>query len=422
MRNIGHVSGRKDKEALIQESLDVPYFQQAARYTFDPFKVFHITACYALKNIPATLPAGAKYTERTLENLFKKLDDLCAASGATLEDKMELSWLAGTDADTLYVVNRILERSFDCGVGAKTICKHVSGIPTHDIMLCDNDLSRLQKYAGGNPQEVIWQDKLDGVRTWAQVTAPNHIAYTSRRGKTFANFGKFDEHLGILAALIRSFCKVPTGSRIIFDGEVISKDRQFDKFLGNVMRQEGSDTTDFQFYIFDVIVEGKEKELRLSDRLEILSQVTKAAPSEDVILLPWQKLKSWDEISTLLTDAVTRGEEGGVCKWLSGLYEYKRSGHWCKIKKITYNSGEECLEADVPVVGKIEGTKKHAGTLGALLIDFNGVRVKVGSGYSDAQRAQFWQSMPTRITVKYQEVTANGSLRFPVFCRDRTEA
>lgn len=417
MRGIAHVSARKEKETIIRESLEEPYFQQVARYTYDPFKVYHVTACYAMKNIPAMPPSGTKYTERTLENLFKKLDDLCAAPGASLEDKMELSWLAGGDADTLYVVNRILERSFDCGVGVKTICKYVTDIPTHDIMLCDSDFTRLQKYAQGSPEQVIWQDKLDGVRTWAQVTG--HVVYTSRRGKTFANFSKFDHHLRQLATAIRAQCRISPDCRIIFDGEVIAKDRQFDKFLGNVMRQEGSDTSGFHFYIFDIIVEGHEQ-MVLATRLELLQLVMGKNPNEDVTLLPWQLVASWDDISTLLTDAVSRGEEGGVCKWLGGIYEYKRAGHWCKVKKITYMNGEGCEEADVPVVGKVEGAKKLAGTLGALLVDFNGVTVKVGSGYSDAQRIQFWESPPSRITVKYQEITANGSLRFPVFCRDRT--
>ena len=66
-----------------------------------------------------------------------------------------------------------------------------------------------------------------------------------------------------------------------------------------------------------------------------------------------------------------------------------------------------------------EGTGKHAGKLGSVIVDFEGVEVQVGSGFSDALRDQIWEDpenfIGRVIEVRYQEETPDGSLRFPTF-------
>ena len=78
---------------------------------------------------------------------------------------------------------------------------------------------------------------------------------------------------------------------------------------------------------------------------------------------------------------------------------------------------------DLPIIGYTEGTGRLAGTLGALILDFKGHKVKVGSGFSNEQRAEFWRNRDNLIgvlcEVKYKEVsydksTGAESLQFPV--------
>lgn len=88
---------------------------------------------------------------------------------------------------------------------------------------------------------------------------------------------------------------------------------------------------------------------------------------------------------------------------------------------------------DLPILGCNEGTGRLAGTLGALVLDFKGNEVKVGSGFSDEQRAEFWHGRDDLIgvlcEVKYKEVsydksTGAESLQFPVFValrKDKSE-
>jgi len=83
---------------------------------------------------------------------------------------------------------------------------------------------------------------------------------------------------------------------------------------------------------------------------------------------------------------------------------------------------------DLVVKGAFEGEGKYQGTLGGLLCDFKGVEVRVGGGYSDEERKEFWRLyqhdlkranagepllLGTLIEVEFHEITPDGSLRHP---------
>ena len=76
-------------------------------------------------------------------------------------------------------------------------------------------------------------------------------------------------------------------------------------------------------------------------------------------------------------------------------------------------------DADLLIVGFEEGTGKHRGKLGAIIVDHKGVNVKVGSGFSDDLREKIWDDTNTfkgrMVEIRYQEITEDGSLRFPTF-------
>jgi len=76
-------------------------------------------------------------------------------------------------------------------------------------------------------------------------------------------------------------------------------------------------------------------------------------------------------------------------------------------------------DVDLPIDSLLEGTGKHEGKLGSVVVNFNGVDVQVGSGFSDELRTSIWNDQASHIgrmiEVRYQEVTPDGSLRFPTF-------
>ena len=77
------------------------------------------------------------------------------------------------------------------------------------------------------------------------------------------------------------------------------------------------------------------------------------------------------------------------------------------------------------VTGYYEGKDKFTGMLGGIIVDFNGVEVRVGGGYTEQQRKDLWEirdQLLGRIAeVKYMELTNSNppSLRHPIFLRFR---
>ena len=82
-------------------------------------------------------------------------------------------------------------------------------------------------------------------------------------------------------------------------------------------------------------------------------------------------------------------------------YEYKRTNKLLKIK--------EMQDTEVKLIDMEEGTGKYEGTLGALIADYNGFPLKIGSGLSDEQRQKYWCNkndyIGKYVKVKYFEKT-----------------
>ena len=114
--------------------------------------------------------------------------------------------------------------------------------------------------------------------------------------------------------------------------------------------------------------------------------------------------------------------EGVMVNLANAPYEGKRTKNILKVKAM-----QDC---DLKIIGFEEGTGKNKETLGAVIVDYKGFKVKVGSGFTDEDRKYFWENkdklLGRVITVQYFEETTNKkdnslSLRFPVFIELREE-
>ena len=84
---------------------------------------------------------------------------------------------------------------------------------------------------------------------------------------------------------------------------------------------------------------------------------------------------------------------------------------------------------DLRITGMREGSGEFADTCGALIVDYKGYEVGVGSGISKEERIEFWNNQEKYIgrviEVQAFEQTQNKdgslSLRFPVYIRLREE-
>lgn len=394
---IAKTSSTNNKVAVIKKYSKDILFDRVCHYALNPFYTY---------NIREIKPSPLVMRRPSTIAIFGFLDTLRTKRGATDEDREHLARLSSIDSATVEVVNRILKKDLRCGASAKLFNKAGITIPQHEVCLCIDDYEKFKKRAK-TADNACWSLKLDGVRVWAVIQPNGDIKYVSRNGKEYPNFSIFDKELHALRKRLIAQYSWKDSEVVILDGEVISKEKDFQKQMQNVRRLKGADSSKFEFHIFDHVLQHKD----FAQRYEVLR--TCIYDFEFLNLVEHTSMESFDEVWFLLDAATSRGEEGLIVKTWSDGYEFKRTNAWCKLKKF--------YTEDLPVVGWEHGEGKYKDVLGVLIVNRNGVEVKVGSGFSDKERKLFMTETPTMIEVKYQEVTKDGSLRFPIFVCERED-
>jgi ATP-dependent DNA ligase len=160
---------------------------------------------------------------------------------------------------------------------------------------------------------------------------------------------------------------------------------------------------------------------RLYDCLDALQNSDRQL-SHLVQLVETRKVQNDYEARKMFEQLLADGQEGIILKTKEGIWENKRSKGLIKFK------GE--LECDLRVVDWEEGTGKNVGRLGALVLesDCGGVRVNVGTGFSDADRLSITagNSVGRIVAVKYNaritdKTSSVASLFLPVFVEFRSD-
>ena len=128
--------------------------------------------------------------------------------------------------------------------------------------------------------------------------------------------------------------------------------------------------------------------------------------------------------NTVLGKLAVKADKEGLMVNLDVPYQRKRHKGILKVKRF--------YTMDLEITGFEEGSGRLEGTLGSLVVDFKGNEVRVGSGFSDEQREEFWRNREELLgalcEVKYKEISKDKtsgaeSLQFPVFVtlrRDKT--
>lgn len=145
-------------------------------------------------------------------------------------------------------------------------------------------------------------------------------------------------------------------------------------------------------------------------QLETLLATTTATNLQQI---PQFRGSSQAALDTLFADVTARGGEGLMLHRADALYQLQRSTDIRKLKPFQ--------DAEAKVIAHLPGKGKYAGMMGALLVEqANGTRLRIGSGFSDVERAQP-PAIGTILTFRYNGLTRHGKPRFARFLRSRPD-
>lgn len=221
----------------------------------------------------------------------------------------------------------------------------------------------------------------------------------------------------------------------VFDGELIYKnpermsDGEAFRYGTGLLNSDNKDKTGIKFVIFDVIpvVEFDRGKCTIPYKIRriglncLRAEITRKH-LENIEIVP-MVYEGTDQsvISKWLDYAVEHDWEGLM---LNTDVPYRRARHngCLKIKRF--------YTVDLRITAIEEGQNRLAGTMGALVVDYKGNELRVGSGFDDVTRAAVWENPDNYIgkivECKYKEVTMDKktgleSLQFPTFVRFRDD-
>lgn len=332
----------------------------------------------------------------------------------------------GTDVDIIYCqkflnyddelnefIKSIITKSLKLGIDVKTVNK-VYGktfIPVLNVMLGTS----IEKCKIPENTWFAISQKLNGSRCFYYKGK----LYT-RQGKVYTGCEHIIKDLeAILFDMKDDF---------VIDGELILKDNTlsdseaFQKGVG-IANSDKETKEELKLVIFDIIPidefeEGISKN-KYKRRNEVLQSMNE--------LINLFELVNINVVSTFYTgtdqkeiwkwlDYAEQNDMEGIMLNTDAPYECKRTKNLIKVKKF--------YTFDLEIVDVVEGSGRLKNTLGALVVDYKGNKVNVGTGFSDEQRKEFWTNKDNMIgrviEVKYKEITKNKdtgleSLQFPVF-------
>jgi DNA ligase-1 len=211
-----------------------------------------------------------------------------------------------------------------------------------------------------------------------------------------------------------------------------------------VMKKSGE--PDFTYHVFDCLSPGGRSDEAFSVRLEFADYVTENFSACVEIVTHRTALDAHD-LAVFENYFVGEGYEGVMIRSINGAYKFGRStvkeGGLLKLKR--WHDAEAIVvdmverqhngnEGVVDLLGRTKRSSKKAnktgrGDMGTLVCTMPAKpgeeqkvvidTFEVGTGFTDAQRAEFWNNRAKYerrlVTFKYQSLSPEGIPRFPVF-------
>lgn len=404
-------SGALKKQQILREHKGDEEFKRLLYYALNPLLTYKISESTLRRSVVVRTDITL-----TMCDIFEVCETLAARKAlddATVYQVCAFVQSVPDPAEVeLYI--KLLSKTLRLGVTAKTVNKVIPGlIPEWEVQ----QAYPIDKYPLKPGTWFSLSEKLNGVRA------------TYYKGQLYARSGIPYEGL---EHITKEF-SWDTTNALVLDGELTLKDKgelsdnEAFRVATGIINSDAVDKTVICYTVFDVLpteeFEKGESEAGYRIRRPALEAV-KATLSKDspVRILPvLYSGTDQSKIDTLLEQMVREDKEGLMVN-LDVPYKCKRHNGILKVKRF--------YTMDLPIIACEEGSGRLAGTLGAFVLRYKGNEVRVGSGFTDEQRTEFWEKRSglagTICEVKYKEIsydknTGAESLQFPVFISLRTD-
>lgn len=191
------------------------------------------------------------------------------------------------------------------------------------------------------------------------------------------------------------------------DGELWMGRSKFDGVSGAVRRTEPQDAEwrQIQYMVFEL----PKADGSFAQRVAQLQGIVKTTDWPQLQAVEQTQVANQAALQARLKSITAAGGEGLMLHLSSAPVASGRSDVLLKLKPVQ--------DAEAVVVGHVPGKGKYAGMLGAMEVKAaSGLRFKLGTGLSDAQR-QDPPPIGSTITYTYRDLTPSGKPRFASFLR-----
>lgn len=403
---IAATNSHNDKLILLKRYADLNGFKEIMHFIYNPYCRTGISASKLAKvvNIANNMRlSGEVLTYRDAIDYFKTHttgNEADLAYGAKFLESVkficgpsEVGWSAYELAKSM------LTQDLKIGITATSLNK-VYGkdfIPKTGCMLGT-------PYDDVGHDKVAWPcivtEKLDGIRRI--IIKENGVC------RAYSRSGHIDEGL---VEILAEAMYLPDNT--VYDGELLAKGTFKDciaqRQASNSIANSGGEKTGLTFNVFDMIpldefYAGKSTSPALNRKIllgatlmddsieyivenasELIAAFGIHQELEHIKPVPiLGKVNSLLEAEPIVSEIWNNGGEGIMLNTCSGPYEIKRTKHLLKVKHTE--------EYTLKVVDILEGTGRNEDAMGALVVDFEGAFVGVGSGFTDAQRQEIWEN------------------------------
>lgn len=423
---IGNTSSTNDKLYLLKKNENVPGLKEILKFIYNPYcktgisdKKLEKTKCFDVPVTECTYQDAIEY--------FKKNQ-----TGADADIFFAAKFIYNQEPEARELAKAIVTQDLKIGVTATSLNKAYGKdfIPKIGCMLGT-------LYGDVGPQKTKWPcivtEKLDGIRRII-IKENGVVRCYSRSGH---------EDVG-LVEIIEEAKYLP--DNMVYDGELLAKGVFKDSIAlrqaTNSIANSKGNKTGLTFNVFDMIpldefMSGVSKWSALDRKIRLAATFR----DESVGLLTddvWKAIccygvelnfehikpvpilglvKGMYEVEPIVASIWARGGEGVMLNTSTGKYEIKRSKDLLKVK----HTEEHTLK----VVDMIEGTGKFEDMLGALVVEYKGNKLGVGSGFTDSQRLHIWRNQSEFIGAQVEIETfgesknalGEVSLNCPIFKR-----